>query len=47
MALWIYVLINVNNRTIYGMIVLSNQTTLEHTYETMDLAIPKLSTLYL
>ena len=25
-------------RTIYGMIMLSNQTTLEHTYETMDLA---------
>ena len=26
-------------RTIYGMIILTNQTTLENYYETMDLAI--------
>lgn len=35
------------NHTIYGMIILSNQTTLEHDNETMDLAIRKLSTFYL
>ena len=38
---------NTHNQTTYGMIMPSNQTTLEHTYETMDLAIRKLSKLYL
>ena len=31
-------MINAYNRTIYGMIIPSNQTTLENDYETMDLA---------